>query len=174
MSFRFSLENLNMPIKKPPRKPYRRQHINFKIEINKKSDINIFINFLVEDINKRLIIDKKHRFEYNRCHLKHLNFILMEIILLRVLQIFLFNFEINSSVSNNDENIKDAILYVPDKKYKKDLTIIKSEDLELKYYFMNDEEKIQEIANFIYIKYKNKSQFINISFLKKKIYEFMN
>ena len=177
MSLRFSRENLfatNKVKKSQPKKKDRRQHINFKIEINKKADIDIFINFLVKDITKRLKIDTKYRLDYNECHLKHLNFILMEMLLLRVLEIFQRNFEIDSlSVSDDGkENIKDSILYIPDKKYKRDLTIIKKEDLELKYQFMNDQEKIQEIANYVYIKYKSFG-FINLNFLKRKIYEFI-
>ena len=183
MNTRFCRKKLNA-VYQPPHKrgnkdekekfKKRRQHINFKIEINKKTDITIFTDFLEKDIKKRLKIDQQYFFDNNECHLKHLNFILMEILLHRVLTIFLDNFENNSSSSSNDEkeNIKDEILYTPEKSYEKDLTIIKRQDILVKYKFMKNDEKLDEISNYIYLKYKS-FEFINLNFLKRKIYEFI-
>lgn len=174
---RFSRENLtgisSNTIKKKTT-TNRRKHINFKIEITNKKDIDTFINFLDTDIQKRLKIDQKHFFDDNTCHLKHLNFILMEILLHRTLVIFYDNFEIDSSSQSTDEkeNIKDDILYVPTQSYKRDLTVIKRQDILTRYQMMKNEEKLDEISKYIYLKYKSFG-FINLNFLKRKIYEFL-
>ena len=170
---RFSRENLYKKTVSPKHKD-RRKHINFKIEIKKKNDIDVFIDFLEKDIAKRLKIDQKYFFDNNECHLKHLNFILMQILLHRTLVIFHDNFEKDSSSLSDDEkeNIKNEILYIPDQVYKKDLTIIKREDILLRYKMMKNTDKLDEIANYIYLKYKSFG-FINLNFLKRKIYEFV-
>lgn len=150
-------------------KKKRRKHINFKIQITKKPDITIYIDFLKNDIQKRLNIDKRYINDYNECHLKHLNFILMEILLFNVLKLFVNNFNDNS---NENTKLEKDILYTPEEEYKKDLNKISKEDIIKKYEFMNDSLKIQKIANEIYLKYKCFG-FINLNFLKRKIYSYI-
>lgn len=168
-SNRFSvlLEDFKREKKAPKKK--RRQHINFKIQITKKPDISVYINFLENDINKRLQIDKKYVDDYNLCHLKHLNFILMEILLFNVLKLFTVKFNEKSS---QKKSIESDILYTPEEQYKKALDKISKQDIEKKYEFINNQVKIQKIANEIYSKYKC-FEFINLNFLKRKIYEYI-
>ena len=71
-----------------------------------------------------------------------------------------------------EKNIKDAILYVPEKTYERDLTIIKRQDILVKYQMMKNNDKLNEISNYIYLKYRSFG-FINLNFLKRKIYEFI-
>lgn len=147
----------------------RRKHINFKVQITKKPDITVYINFLKKDIQKRKYIDQKYVNDYNECHLKHLNFILMEILLLNVLKLFVIDFDENNESS---ESINSDILYTPEEEYKKDLKKISKQDIIEKYKFMGDTVKINKIAKDIYNKYKGFG-FINLNFLKRKIYEYI-
>lgn len=149
----------------------RRQHINFKININKKTDLNIFINMLESDIKNRLIIDKKYYNINNECHLKHLNFIMMEILLQKILILFQLNFE-NLNSNNKMKNIEDDILYTPKELYKKDLTSINRNIIDKKYELMQNLPELEKIAKSIFLKYKD-FEFINLNFLKRKIYTFI-
>lgn len=181
INHRFSRANLERPIhnkntlveKKCKRKEIikRRRHIDFKIEIKTKLGINTVIDFLNKDIKKRLYLDKKYKLDNNECHLKHLNFIFMEILLKRVLEIFKVNYNMDS-IDDEEGDIKNKILYVPDKSYVKDLTIISRVEIDAKYERMYNQESIDEIANYIYTTYKSFG-FINLNFLKRKIYEFV-
>lgn len=155
--------------KKQKQKKKRRKHINFKIQITKKPDISVYINFLENDIKKRLEIDRRYINHYNECHLKHLNFILMEILLFNVLKLFATHFDENF---DNSKSIQSDILYTPEEDYKKDLNKISKEEILKKYKFMDDTPKIQKIAYEIYSKYKSFG-FINLNFLKRKIYEYI-
>ena len=150
----------------------RRKHINFKVEIKSKEDIMLFTDFLKKDIKKRLIIDgKRYRDDNTICHMKHLNFILMEIILHEVLT--LFEEDIENKIRNNNAEIeKNDILYVPDKTYEKDETEISIIDIENKYKKIRDNKFIYEVSNYIYNKYKV-FEYLNLNFIKRKIYEFI-
>ena len=150
----------------------RRKHINFKIEIKKKIDIETFIQFLEFDIIKRLEIDKKYYNDTNECHLKHLNFILMEMILCKTLEIYRDYYEILDNKENNNKDIKNEILYIPLEEYKKDLTIINRKMINDRYEFIDDDAKLNKIAKEIYDKYKD-FRFVNLNFLKRKIYEYI-
>ena len=173
---RFSRANLEGSFSKTENKykeQKRRQHINFKIEIKTKKGIDTVINFLKKDIKKRLYVDKKYELDNNECHLKHLNFIFMEILLQEVLEIFKINYDTNfKNECKEKDNIKENILYVPEKSYIKDLTIISRKDIEEKYARMNNQKYIDQIAKYIYTNYKSFG-FINLNFLKRKIYEFI-
>ena len=150
----------------------RRKHINFKIEIKTKEDIMVFTEFLEKDIQKRLIIDKKRYFLDNTlCHIKHLNFILMEIILHEVLTLFEEDIE-NKIQGNNAAIEKEDILYVPEKTYEKDETAISRVDIMNKYKKINDRKFIHEVSSYIYKKYKV-FEYLNLNFIKRKIYEFI-
>lgn len=167
---RFSRENLSGNI--PKVKKVKRDHINFKLEFSKKSELKIFIDFLKKDIHKRLIIDKKFRNHSNNCHLKHLNFIIMEILLNKILTKFYNDFD-NKTLSDDEKNkIKDEILYLPTDPYEKDLTQIDKLAINKKYEMMNNNKRINEITDEIYEKYKG-FDFINVNFLKRKIYEYI-
>jgi hypothetical protein len=155
-------------------KKKRRKHINFRIQITKKPDINTFITFLNKDIKKRLDIDKKYYNDNNECHLKHLNFITMEVLLCKTLTLFRDNFDNNSQSKSNDENenIIDDILYIPEEEYKKDLTKINRSDIMEKYKLIHNKTEVDRISNELYEKYKGFG-FINLNFLKRKIYEYI-
>ena len=150
----------------------RRKHINFKIEIKSKEDIMLFTDFLKKDIKKRLIIDnKRYRNDNTMCHMKHLNFILMEIILHEVLT--LFEQDIENKIKNNNVAIeKEDILYVPEKTYEKDETEISLIDIKNKYKKIQDNKFIYEVSTYIYNKYKV-FDYLNLNFIKRKIYEFI-
>ena len=149
----------------------RRRHINFKIQIKSKLDIDTYIKFLHKDIRKRKIIDRKYQNDNNECHLKHLNFITMEVLLLKTLELYSKNYT-EVIEENNENNISGNILYTPSEEYKKDLTSIQGEDISTKYNFLHDEEELNRIAIEIFTKYKSFG-FINLNFLKRKIYEYI-
>lgn len=161
-------------VKEYKKEKKRREHINFKIQIDKKMDMEIFTDFLEKDIKKRLRIDKRYYNDNNECHLKHLNFITMEILLHRILTLYQVDFENSTSKSPKDSSSKihDNMLYVPENSYEKDLTKIKRSDIINKYRLMANKTEIDKIANSIYLKYKD-FDFINLNFLKRKIYEFI-
>ena len=171
MNTRFPLkeeiENKNQKNTKNIKK--RRKHINFKIQIKSKDDIITYIKFLEKDIKKRKIIDNKYKNDINECHLKHLNFITMEVILLEILKLYLDNYNFKSE---NEENISQKILYTPEDNYEKDLTSIEHQSIKDKYTFLVDKEHIQSIAEEIFMKYKGFG-FINLNFLKRKIYQYV-
>lgn len=157
-------------IEKPKK---RRKHINFKVQIKQKQDINIFINFLSKDIEKRLKIDKKYYNDNNECHLKHLNFIIMEMLLTKVLILYKNNFDtINKNIQETNNDVLNELLYVPEQEYKKDLTIVERKDILERYNFIKSQKNMNIIAKEIYNKYK-KFGFINLNFLKRKIYEYI-
>jgi len=169
--FRCLLDDIK-PSSPPQPKKKRRKHINFKIQIKQKIDIDIFINFLNKDIKKRMMIDKKYYHHYNECHLKHLNFIMMEILLHRVLCLYQKNFDTDSETSSDEENIKDDILYVPEDSYEKSLNEVQIYDIKLKYNLIKDKIELDRISQEVYDKYKG-FEFINLNFLKRKIYEYI-
>lgn len=151
----------------------RREHINFKIQIKNLFDITTFIEFLNLDIKKRIEIDKRYYNDNNECHLKHLNFITMEILLKQVLIKYKNNFNnFHPKSKDEDDNISNNIMYIPTEYYKKDLTVIQRKDINNKYLLISDQKRIDNIAQEIYDKYKSFG-FINLNFLKRKIYEYV-
>ena len=150
----------------------RRKHINFKIKIEKKIDINLFIDFLNKDIRKRMYIDKKYENDFNECHLRHLNFICMETLLKEILLLYYKNYDELLSEDKDNSSIEELILYTPETTYKKDLTVISEGDIIKKYKLLNNNGEIKRISNEIYEKYKGFG-FINLNFLKRQIYEYL-